>query len=94
MFTSLCSKSFKFRKFNYVIVMKAKKRLVCDLWEVNDAACIQIPETGCDTGTLSVKENRGTDEAPITWDCFSETFLDIFFPIELRQAKAQDFMNL
>lgn len=29
-------------------MMKAKKRLVCDLWEVNDADCIQIPEFGCD----------------------------------------------
>ena len=28
------------------------------------------------------KENRGTDAAPITWECFSETFLDRFFPIE------------
>ena len=40
------------------------------------------------------KENRGTDAAPITWDCFSETFLDSFFSIELREAKAQEFMNL
>ena len=30
----------------------------------------------------------------ILWDCFSETFLDRFFPIELREAKAQEFMNL
>ncbi|KAH0679095.1 hypothetical protein KY284_020180 [Solanum tuberosum] len=34
------------------------------------------------------KENRGTDAAPITWECFSETFLDRFFPIELREARA------
>ncbi|WMV40253.1 hypothetical protein MTR67_033638 [Solanum verrucosum] len=40
------------------------------------------------------KENRGTDAAPITWECFSETFLDRFFPIELREARAQEFMNL
>ncbi|KAH0692437.1 hypothetical protein KY285_019534 [Solanum tuberosum] len=40
------------------------------------------------------KENRGTNAAPITWDCFSETFLDRFFPIELREARAQEFMNL
>ena len=40
------------------------------------------------------KENRGANAAPITWDCFSETFLDRFFPIELREAKAQQFMNL
>ncbi|KAH0689070.1 hypothetical protein KY289_016428 [Solanum tuberosum] len=41
-----------------------------------------------------LKENRGTDATPITWDCFSETFLDRFFPIELREARAQEFMNL
>ncbi|XP_049364348.1 uncharacterized protein LOC125829128 [Solanum verrucosum] len=39
-------------------------------------------------------ENRGTDAAPITSDCFSETFLDRLFPRELREAKAQEFMNL
>ncbi|WMV19409.1 hypothetical protein MTR67_012794 [Solanum verrucosum] len=36
------------------------------------------------------KENRGTDAAPITWDCFSETFLDRFFPIELREANLRN----
>ena len=40
------------------------------------------------------KDNRGANAAPITWECFSETFLDRFFPIELREAKAQKFMNL
>ncbi|KAH0636085.1 hypothetical protein KY290_036497 [Solanum tuberosum] len=40
------------------------------------------------------KENRGTNAAPITWECFSETFLDRFFPIELKEARAQEFMNL
>ena len=34
------------------------------------------------------KENRGANMVPITWDCFSETFFDRFFPIELREAKA------
>ena len=41
-----------------------------------------------------LKENRDTDATPITWDCFSETFLDRFFPIELREAKAREFMIL
>ncbi|WMV59600.1 hypothetical protein MTR67_052985, partial [Solanum verrucosum] len=40
------------------------------------------------------KENKVTDATPITWECFSETFLDRFFPRELREAKAQEFMNL
>ena len=40
------------------------------------------------------KKNRGTNATPITWDCFSETFLDKFFLIELREAKALEFMNL
>ena len=34
------------------------------------------------------KENRGANAAPITSEFFSETFLDSFFPIELREAKA------
>ena len=40
------------------------------------------------------KVYRGANAAPITWDCFSENFLDGFFTIELREAKAQKFMNL
>ena len=40
------------------------------------------------------KENRGANAAPITWNCFSETFLDRFFPIEPRGAKAQELINL
>ena len=40
------------------------------------------------------KENRGTNAAPITWDCFIKTLLDRFFPIGLREAKAQEIMNL
>ena len=31
---------------------------------------------------------------PIIWECFNETFLDRFFLIELREAKAQELMNL
>ena len=31
------------------------------------------------------KEKKGANAAPITWDCFSDTFLDKFFPTELRE---------
>ncbi|WMV08081.1 hypothetical protein MTR67_001466 [Solanum verrucosum] len=54
-------------------------------YQLKDVAHIQFTQW---------KENRGTDTAPITWECFSETFLDRFFPRELREAKAQEFMNL
>ncbi|WMV25292.1 hypothetical protein MTR67_018677 [Solanum verrucosum] len=40
------------------------------------------------------KETMGADATPITWECFSETFLERFFPRELREEKAQEFMNL
>jgi len=30
----------------------------------------------------------------VTWECFTGAFLDRFFPRELREAKAQEFMNL
>ena len=40
------------------------------------------------------RKNRGKNAAPINWDCYSETFLDRLFPIELRESKAQEFMNL
>ncbi|XP_049369333.1 uncharacterized protein LOC125834206 [Solanum verrucosum] len=40
------------------------------------------------------KENRGENAASVTWECFTGAFLDRFFPRELREAKAQEFMNL
>ena len=41
-----------------------------------------------------MKKNRGANAVPITIDYLSETFLDRFFLMELREAKAQEFMNL
>ncbi|WMV19326.1 hypothetical protein MTR67_012711 [Solanum verrucosum] len=40
------------------------------------------------------KDNRGARADPVTWDCFTGAFLDNVFPSELREAKAQEFMNL
>nr|XP_019068930.1 uncharacterized protein LOC109120019 [Solanum lycopersicum] len=40
------------------------------------------------------KENKAIDAAYITWDCLSEIFLDRFFPIDLIEVKAQEFMNI
>ena len=38
--------------------------------------------------------NRVTNTTPISRESFSETFLDRLFPRDLREAKAQEFMNL
>ncbi|KAH0643768.1 hypothetical protein KY289_034742 [Solanum tuberosum] len=51
------------------------------------------------TGTESVEIassqlKNGADAAPVTWDCFTGSILDRFFPRELRETKAQEFMNL
>ncbi|XP_049357207.1 uncharacterized protein LOC125821882 [Solanum verrucosum] len=54
-------------------------------YQLKDVACIWYTQ---------LKDSRGTNATPITWDCFSETFLDRYFPIELREARAQEFMNL
>ncbi|WMV15023.1 hypothetical protein MTR67_008408 [Solanum verrucosum] len=35
------------------------------------------------------KENKGTDAAPITWECFSETFLDRYAPHMVADSRAQ-----
>src|SRR5688572_3403425 len=39
------------------------------------------------------KELRGVDVLP-TWEEFKTAFLDHFFPLELREAKMREFMNL
>jgi len=40
------------------------------------------------------KDNNSADAAPVTWECFTGALLDRFFPRELIEAKAQEFMNL
>ncbi|WMV33318.1 hypothetical protein MTR67_026703 [Solanum verrucosum] len=40
------------------------------------------------------KDNRGENAALVTWECFIEAFQDRFFPRELRESKAQEFMNV
>ena len=34
------------------------------------------------------------DRALITWELFKTTFLEIFFPSEMREAKVEEFINL
>ena len=38
-------------------------------------------------------KERGANAAPITWEFFSETFLDSFFPIKLREAKLRNLLT-
>src|SRR5688572_19510562 len=39
-------------------------------------------------------DNRGANAGPIGWEEFKAAFLDRFFPLELRDAKVQEFINL
>ncbi|KAF3652469.1 putative uroporphyrinogen decarboxylase, chloroplastic-like [Capsicum annuum] len=43
---------------------------------------------------LANPANWGTDAEPIEWKEFATTFLDRFFPLELREAKVLEFINL
>lgn len=38
--------------------------------------------------------SRGEDVEPASWEEFETAFLDHFFPQELREAKAEEFVNL
>ena len=38
--------------------------------------------------------NRGDDVGPLYWEEFKVAFLDRFIPLELREAKVQEFINL
>ncbi|KAF3633950.1 hypothetical protein FXO38_25345 [Capsicum annuum] len=40
------------------------------------------------------KSERLDDVGPIEWEEFASAFLDRFFPLELREAKVQEFINL
>ena len=40
------------------------------------------------------KASRLGDDGPITWGEFKRAFLDHYFPMELREAKMREFLNL
>jgi hypothetical protein len=40
------------------------------------------------------KASRALDDAPITWEDFKVAFLDHYFPMELRESKMREFLNL
>ena len=68
------------KKIFEVMQVTGNDRVKLSLYQLNDVAHICV--------------NRGRDATYIAWDCFSDTFLDSFFPIELRESKAQEIMNL
>ena len=43
-----------------------------------------------------VSQRKGRDEeaVPTTWQEFQDAFLNKFFPLEMREAKVEEFMNL
>ena len=73
------------KKIFEVMKVIGKDRVELESYQLKDVAHIWYTQW---------KENRGVDAAPITWDCFSDSFLDRFFPIEFREEKSQEFMNL
>ncbi|WMV41875.1 hypothetical protein MTR67_035260 [Solanum verrucosum] len=40
------------------------------------------------------KEARPVDAGPLEWEKFKSTFLDRFFPLEMRETKVLEFINL
>ena len=39
-------------------------------------------------------KDKGEGALPTTWQEFQDAFLDKFFPLEMREAKVEEFMNL
>ena len=40
------------------------------------------------------KATRVVDDVPITWEDFKAAFLDCYFPLELKETKMREFLNL
>ena len=40
------------------------------------------------------EDTKGKSAEPTIWGEFVEVFLDRFFPLELRETKAEEFVNL
>lgn len=61
--------------------------------ETADLAAYQLQGVA-NTWVKQWKEDRGVEAGPAKWDEFTTAFLDLFFPLELREAKVQEFINL
>ena len=61
------------KKIFYVMQVTGNDRVELPSYQLKDVGHIWYTQW---------KENRGANAAPITWDCFSETFPDRFFPIK------------
>lgn len=59
--------------------MTETKSVELESYQLNDVAHIWFNRW---------KENRGVDVTIVTWNCFIATFLDKFFSMKLREAKA------
>ena len=64
------------KKIFEVMQFAGNYRVELSSYQLKDVAYIRY---------IQWKENRSTEVALITWDCFSDTFLDMFFLIELRE---------
>ena len=40
------------------------------------------------------QDSRVLGGVPVTWELFKTTFLERFFPREMREAKVEEFINL
>ena len=40
------------------------------------------------------KKGKGDNAARMTWKVFQDEFLDNFFPLEMREEKIKEFINL
>ena len=58
-----------------------------------DLASYQLKDVAYDWVQMWNK-GREKDTTPLTWQLFQDAFLDRFFPLELREAKIEEFINL
>ena len=72
----------------------------CILWrgggssnEKAELAAYQLKDVA-QTWYTQWKDNTTLIEGPISWEIFRRTFLDRFLPMEKREVKVEEFINL
>ena len=65
--------------------VSSKEKTELASYQVKDAAYVLYEQW---------KEERTIRDGMVTWATFKKTFLDGFFPLELRERKMQEFINL
>ena len=65
------------------------------VWPQEESKASRLPTEGCGSSVVWAMEGwEALKDGPVDWDVFKEAFLCRFFPLELREKKIVEIMNI